>query len=210
MEGCRLFKNIPNVLTISRIAISVWIIKLALCQKDDPVFLLLLAIGAGITDILDGWLAKIKHWETELGAAFDPLADKIFIASMVFTFIMLGYWPRDNVSKAVITLKCLVVIFGVIETTLMTFYFVGLRQKISLAASKWGKWKMRFFCSAAYIWIIYFVFEKSGDSQIPITIVLLEDALLILTISFAGLSLDDYRERYKFCRPKKQKGGNKK
>lgn len=200
----RFFKiqNIPNYITLTRIFISVWIFKIGFYQEDNPLTLLFLATAAGVSDVLDGWLAKAKHWETKFGAAFDPAADKIFIAAILVVFYMLDYWPKDNVLTPIKVLKCFAGFLTAVEIMLIVFYLVGLYQKIPLLASKWGKWKMRFFCSAAYVWIIYFIFEKSEDAQIPILIILLADALLVITIICAGFSLDDYWARYKSYLPK--------
>jgi len=46
-----------------------------------------LFVFAGVTDALDGFLAKRFNWQTELGAYLDPLADKLLIVSI---FIALG------------------------------------------------------------------------------------------------------------------------
>ncbi len=195
----RLFKikNIPNSITLLRIFMSVWIFKIGFYQEDNPLTLLFWATAAGVSDVLDGWLAKIKHWETEFGAAFDPAADKIFIAAILFAFYMLDYCPKDNVLTPIRILKYFAGFLATVEFILIVFYLVGLCRKIPLLASKWGKWKMRFFCGAVYVWIIYFIFVQSDDAQIPILVVLLADMLLIVTIICAGFSLDDYWARYK-------------
>ena len=93
-------KNIPNQLTISRIVLIFLFVILANFDSENPtcimvtpetaqichVAALLIAFVAGITDLLDGYLARKYHWESDFGRLMDPLADKIF---MVATFCMI-------------------------------------------------------------------------------------------------------------------------
>jgi len=77
--------NIPNFITLARI-ISVPVICWALLSGQDSVAFVVF-VCAGISDAVDGFLAKRFDWRTELGAYLDPLADKLLIVSI---FIALG------------------------------------------------------------------------------------------------------------------------
>ena len=68
---------IINGLTISRILIGLPIV-FALNTGNNEIFILLLAIG-GLTDFLDGYLARKYNHQSVLGAKLDPLADKILL-----------------------------------------------------------------------------------------------------------------------------------
>lgn len=77
--------SIPNLITLARV-ISVplifWLLVSGRTQTACVVFVL-----AGVSDALDGYLAKYFNWQTELGAYLDPLADKLLI---VCTYVALG------------------------------------------------------------------------------------------------------------------------
>ena len=75
----RLFtwRSLINGLTISRILIGLPII-FALQSGNNEIFILLILIG-GLTDFLDGYLARKYNYESVFGAKLDPLADKILI-----------------------------------------------------------------------------------------------------------------------------------
>ena len=77
--------NIPNLLTILRILLVPVIILLILRQRYQAAMWLLLV--AGITDALDGFIARRFNQLTHLGAILDPLADKTLI---VATFLVLA------------------------------------------------------------------------------------------------------------------------
>lgn len=77
--------NIPNTLTILRIlSIPVFVI----CLLDGRLFIaFLIFVGAGITDGLDGLIARVYHQKTTSGAYLDPIADKLML---VTAFIVLA------------------------------------------------------------------------------------------------------------------------
>lgn len=77
--------NIPNFITIARVFSIPVIFWLLVSGEHRAAFYVFLA--AGISDALDGYLAKTFNWRTELGAVLDPLADKLLLVSL---FIALG------------------------------------------------------------------------------------------------------------------------
>ena len=74
-------RQIPNILTISRIAMSP-VIGMSIVNGQLGTSLLLLAV-AGSTDYADGYLARKMNWKTPLGSILDPLADKILVTTLV-------------------------------------------------------------------------------------------------------------------------------
>ena len=77
--------SIPNLITLGRILlvpVVVWAIT-----AGEMRFAFALFVAAGLTDAVDGFLAKRFGMSTELGAYLDPLADK---AMMVSVYIALG------------------------------------------------------------------------------------------------------------------------
>lgn len=82
---------IPNVLTVLRLLAVPLIVLLMVEHRMAPAFLLFVA--AGVTDGLDGFLAKRFDWRTELGAWLDPLADKALLVSIYVTLGIFGHIP---------------------------------------------------------------------------------------------------------------------
>ena len=77
--------NIPNLITLGRILL-VPVIIWAIASGQMAVAFVLFA-AAGISDAIDGFLAKRFHMQSELGALLDPLADKALLISI---YIALG------------------------------------------------------------------------------------------------------------------------
>lgn len=77
--------NIPNLITLGRIftvPVVFWLLV-----NNETALAFFVFVAAGISDAVDGYLAKRYNWQTELGAYLDPLADKLLIVSI---FVAMG------------------------------------------------------------------------------------------------------------------------
>lgn len=76
--------TIPNILCVARIAMSPYLGYVILQGNYD--FAMGLLVFAGVTDLLDGWIArKWKSQSTKMGSFLDPMADKVLIATLFIT-----------------------------------------------------------------------------------------------------------------------------
>ena len=78
-----------NMLSIARMVIAPWIFVL-ISSGDQKEMVYTIALLAYISDLLDGYLARARNEVTEWGKVLDPLADKIFIASVCLGMIWSG------------------------------------------------------------------------------------------------------------------------
>jgi len=85
--------SIPNLITLGRILL-VPIVVWAIATPGAMWIAFVLFLAAGVSDAVDGFLAKRFHMTTELGAYLDPLADKALIVSIYLTLGINGYIPR--------------------------------------------------------------------------------------------------------------------
>jgi len=83
--------NIPNLLTLLRIilvpVIVIFLIQGSFCKA------LIVFIVAALSDALDGFLARVLHQQSVLGAYLDPIADKALLASSFVTLAILKVLP---------------------------------------------------------------------------------------------------------------------
>ena len=83
--------SIPNLITLGRILlvpVVVWVIT-----SGEMRIAFFLFLAAGISDAVDGFLAKNFHMASELGAYLDPLADKALIVSIYIALGVAGALP---------------------------------------------------------------------------------------------------------------------
>jgi len=84
--------NLPNLITFLRIgAIPLFLILLTDQQYTEALIVFVLA---GVTDSIDGAVARLTNSHTALGAYIDPLADKLLLVSSFLILAFLGFIPR--------------------------------------------------------------------------------------------------------------------
>jgi len=108
--------NIPNILTLARIIMTPIIVYMVL--SNQPWLALALMVIAGITDMLDGAIARYFNMRTTVGAYLDPLADKIMLISLFVTLFIVGQVPLF-VFLAII-FRDLIIILGAITYEIVT------------------------------------------------------------------------------------------
>jgi len=84
--------NIPNLISLARILL-VPVIVWAIASNEMQVAFGLFVV-AGLSDLVDGFLAKQFRMATELGAYLDPLADKAMLVSIYVTLGIVEAVPR--------------------------------------------------------------------------------------------------------------------
>src|SRR6476661_10262060 len=89
----RQLKSAPNLLTLLRLIFVPFVV--VAIQQQKYAWALGIFVVAGITDLLDGLLARVLKQKTTLGQYLDPIADKLLLSTM---FLMLSIahiirWP---------------------------------------------------------------------------------------------------------------------
>ncbi len=102
-------RNLPNALTLMRLFLIVPFLYFLSQQKYVDAFYLFLL--AGLTDALDGWLARYFRWQSAFGTLIDPIADKLLIASSFIALAIIGDMPWWLV--ALVFLRDLAITLGV-------------------------------------------------------------------------------------------------
>ena len=125
----KLALNIPNLLSISRLFLVFPLILFL--EINKPLYVFILIIIGGITDYLDGSIARKYNLKTRSGAILDPLSDKVFY------LIPLVFLCKNN----------LIPFWSLTLILFREFLISSLRKltKDGLPASKLGKYKTFFF-----------------------------------------------------------------
>ena len=83
--------TIPNVLSLFRlllIPVIMWLYKV----EEDPVWTMAILALSGITDIVDGIIARKCNMISDFGKVFDPVADKLTQIAMLFCLVSRFAW----------------------------------------------------------------------------------------------------------------------
>ena len=119
--------NVPNFLTLLRIfAIPIFLILLGDERYAEALGIF---VAAGVTDALDGAIARMTHTKTELGSYLDPAADKLLLLSAFISLALVQQVPRW-LTVVVIT-RDVVVVLGYFILFMMTQETMEVRPTVS-------------------------------------------------------------------------------
>jgi CDP-diacylglycerol--glycerol-3-phosphate 3-phosphatidyltransferase len=133
--------NLPNKLTVSRFALTVVFSVALFWPGNIPqrfTFALFFFCLAGVTDFLDGRIARARNLITNFGILMDPLADKIMTCSAFIAFVESTHLrPGAPVKMG----AWMVVIIVARELAITGLRLLAASKNIVLAAERYGKHK---------------------------------------------------------------------
>ena len=172
---------LPNLLTYSRIAAVPVVVGLLYWQSilDGGLWIrwvaLAVFIAAGITDVLDGYFARMYGQQSSLGRMLDPIADKLLVASCL---LMLA---AEETIRGWSLLASVVILCREILVSGLREYLAELR--VSVPVSRLAKWKTTWQLVA----VGFLIAGDAGDKVA--SDIFGRDILLITTIGLALLWL---------------------
>ena len=126
--------NIPNLLTLSRIASIPLLVGVFYIDSPLGNWLGLgILIFAGATDFFDGYLARAMQQQSLLGKFLDPIADKLLVASLILMLVAFDRIPGIAVLPAVVILCRELLVSGLRE------FLAG--AQVSLPVSRLAQYK---------------------------------------------------------------------
>ena len=137
--------NLPNILTLLRLALIP--VFVALFYYPTPLsnfYAALVFVIAGLTDLLDGFLARKLHMETKFGAFLDPVADKIIVC--VALVLLVEYYSLHNdeffpYMNLCISIPAMIIVAREITVSALREWMAELGKRTMVAVSWVGKWK---------------------------------------------------------------------
>lgn len=126
--------DLPNILTLSRIAaIPVLVLLVALRTPVTDLLAALVFTAAGITDWLDGKLARDHAMASNLGRMLDPIADKLLVGATLMLLVGFARLPYAGLYPAIVIMLREILVSGLRE------YLAEVR--VGLPVTRLAKWK---------------------------------------------------------------------
>jgi cardiolipin synthase (CMP-forming) len=166
--------TIPNLITISRfclVPLSVWCIG-----SDTWNWAFWIFVVAGVSDGVDGFIAKRFDMRSELGALLDPLADKALLVSIFVTLGIVGVVPAWLV--ILVVFRDLMIIGAVLVSWVMANPMTIAPLLLS---------KLNTGVQIAFVALV--LFSKGTGWALPLLVEAGSAAVAILTILSAGAYL---------------------
>jgi len=171
--------NLPNILTLSRIvAIPLVILTFYLPVPYGPWIGCALFTIAGVTDWLDGRLARAWQQQSEWGRFLDPIADKLLVATILFMLAALMRISPVTIFPALVILAREILVSGLRE------HLATLN--VPVPVSRLAKWKT--FLQMVAIGVL--LVGDSGPPGLPVR--LLGELLLWVAAALTLLTGYDY------------------
>ncbi len=131
--------DLPNLLTLSRIAAIPALVVLALVHAPaTDLAACVLFSTAAVTDWLDGHLARSRKQLSDLGRMLDPIADKLLVGASLMLLAGSGRLALWGLYPAIVILLREILVSGLRE------YLAGLRGAVGLPVTRLAKWKTGF------------------------------------------------------------------
>ena len=162
---------LPNAISLLRIALVAPILMLIL--QADYVLALALFVIAGVSDGVDGYIAKRFDWHSRLGSLLDPIADKLLVAGTFVTLVYMGLAPFWL--AAVVILRDAVIVIGVFVYSLVVGPVDGEPSRVS---------KLN---TALELLFIFFALARAGfdwPAEIALTVL---GAAILVTVVVSGV-----------------------
>jgi len=129
--------DLPNILTMSRIAaIPLLVLLVAIGGPAADFLAWAVFAAAGITDYLDGRLARERLQFSDFGRMLDPIADKLLIAATLMALVGFGRLPAAGIYPAIVIMLREILVSGLRE------FLAEIR--VGLPVTKLAKWKTGF------------------------------------------------------------------
>ena len=164
-------KSIPNLISIIRIILIAPVLLLIYRESYD--FALFLFLLAGLSDALDGYLAKKLDWRTRVGALLDPVADKLLVAGTFIILTWLGLVPFWL--AAVVVSRDIIIALGVFIYSFVYEPFHGEATKIS---------KINTFLEILYVLMVLSYEAFFWPSN---TVIIITGSAVFVTVFISGL-----------------------
>ncbi len=174
--------NLPNRLTLLRILLGpVFCAFICVETRWAQWAAALIFVGAALTDMLDGRIARERNLITDFGKLMDPIADKLLVtAAMVFLT------AQQRMTAGV----C--VVFIAREFIISGFRMVAASRGVVIAASKLGKYKTVTQMVAVTMSILCLPFGSVSAALDWTPLAVLSHAAMWLALALAVLSCADY------------------
>ncbi len=140
-------RSLPNALTLARaLAVPLVVAAFYLPQPAASWTAFVLFVLAGITDWLDGHLARRWRVTSNFGRFLDPIADKLLVAAILFMLVARGWLGGAHVLAGLVILMREILVSGLREHL--------AELKVRLPVTRLAKWKtaVQMIAIGALVW----------------------------------------------------------
>lgn len=189
------YKHAANFITAIGFCLAGYVNFLLWLRPENNRFLIFwLNLIVGVTDKVDGWLAKKLKIASSLGSDLDKARDKFYIC-LIFLWLLQNIWQKvwQENSPGIIFVLFVLCLNLSVEALLIIMWVRCKRKKIDSSARQSGKIKMALYYMAVDWWFLGWMLEQKINPMIRDTVF---GGLMFVAWIFAYYSLMTYYQRY--------------
>ncbi len=177
--------TIPNILSLFRLVLIPFIIW-AYCFLNSPVITAVLVVLSGLTDVVDGFIARHFNMISDVGKALDPIADKLTQIAMLFCLVT--RFPLILMPLVLIIIK---------ETSSFVLRAVIIRKTGVVDGAVWhGKVNTVILYAVMFLHIVWY------NIPTQLSVVCIFVACTMMVLSYVLYSIDGIRQLLKVYKKK--------
>ncbi len=185
--------NVPNTLSLVRVLLVPVFVVTLLFMRDIPIWGCIVPtivyILTGLTDMLDGKIARKYNLITDFGKFIDPLADKFMVIGSQITMLVWMLLRGEELLALIFVWVVLIILFRELGVTSLRLVVAGKSGKV-VAASMLGKMKTVSQMAGTVVILVEPIIPFFCDNHILSYVAM---ALMAFTTLFSGL---DYLKTY--------------
>ena len=168
------FWTLPNAITVSRIALTPFLFALPWFHgRWWSAVMGISFLAVSLTDLVDGYIARVHNQESRIGKLLDPLADKLLVMTAFVMLVGVGRIPADALPLVVVILAR--------ELVVTSLRGIAGMQGVVIAASSLGKWKTGFQLAAITALLIHWPFLGLPAHEIGLGLLVVATGLTVVS-----------------------------
>ena len=168
------FWTLPNAITVSRIALTPFLFALPWFHGRWWSAVMGIAfLAVSLTDMVDGYIARVHNQESRIGKLLDPLADKLLVMTAFVMLVGVGRIPPEALPLVVVILARELVVTGLRG--------MAGTQGVVIAASSLGKWKTGFQLAAITALLIHWPFLGLPAHELGLGLLVVATGLTVVS-----------------------------
>jgi len=171
-------KNLPNILTVFRIvSIPLLVFAILSSAKNLNFFAVILFIAIAASDYFDGYFARKMKLESDFGKMLDPIADKLFIISVIICLMIKGNIANFSLIPA------FVIVFREIFISGLREYYAASNSNSTIDVSYLGKMKTAVQMLSLFLILCSPIMPQLNISIMNIGLIILWIAMILSIVS---------------------------
>jgi phosphatidylglycerophosphate synthase len=196
-----ILSNLANLITVLGLASSIAFLITVLFYRNELLLSAIFGTIAGISDLLDGWIARKLDIASPIGRFLDQSRDRIFIFPSMIILAWHHRWKMFSIPlPALIIAQACIAVILILELAIALIWIKGIKlywqgKPMDFAPNKWGKRKMFTGFLIVIVWVWSLVIEQYLDADVLKFSCLSIIAGMGLMMWFSYESLRDYYKR---------------